>query len=189
MRAWAMAVVAASFAVGCAASRPAVAPRPGDGVGGSGAAGQSRRYVDPQLGFELSRPDGAWQLQAQDEPPDEGVVVPIILRHPASGAQVVLQVAPALASPSRFAERLNEGLRRQPGTVTSEPELVGPVDGAVGFRFTMGEKLLGRVVILEGAEGRMLMLLATWPSASPPAVTAGLDQIFGSVRAVPPPHG
>jgi len=150
------------------------------------AKGASRRYVDSDLGFEVVRPEGNWQLDANGEgPSSEGVTIPVILRHRDSGAQVVIQIAPAIATPTQFAERLNLGLRSYPGFSASDPEPLPISDDAVGFRFSMGDTVLGRVAVREGGKGKMFMLLATWPANSSDGVSSGVDEIFGSLRPVP----
>jgi hypothetical protein len=148
-------------------------------------AASERRYVDEELGFEISRPSGDWQLEQTDERTPEGLVIPVILRNRASGAQVVLQVAPAVATPTQFAERLTVGLRTQPGFTTTDPEPLPLSDSAVGFRFTMGEAVQGKVAVLDGGEDRVFMMMATWPSRAPAGVQESVDAIIGSVHALP----
>ena len=148
------------------------------------AMGTERRYVDPELGFEIARPAGEWLLEANDERTPEGLSMPVVLRHK-DGAQVVLQVAPAVATPTQFAEKLTSGLRTHPGVTATEPEPLPMADGAVGFRFAMGDRVSGRVAIFEGSKGQVFMMMATWPNGSPENVNAGVEEIFGSLRAVP----
>ena len=145
---------------------------------------EGRRYIDPKLGFEISRPEGNW-LFAPGQPVVEGITVPVIVAHPDSGAQVVVQVAPALATPSQLALRLTSGLRSRPGFATGSPApLEGTTDG-VGFRFTLGDSVSGRVAILPG-NGHVFVLLATWPRTCPAAVIAGIDGIVRSMRTAAP---
>lgn len=179
----------------CSGSRAAVQDsRGGDmsvgpGVGGSGTAGHSttRRYVDEDLGFEIIRPTADWQLDETNERTPEGLSIPVILRHHTSGAQVVLQVAPAVASPTQFAERLTEGLRQQPGFTTTDPAPIPLSENAVGFDFTVGDAVLGRVAVREGRPGHVLMMLATWPAQSPEGVTQSVDALIEGVRPLPGP--
>ncbi|NMO19789.1 hypothetical protein HPC49_28010 [Pyxidicoccus fallax] len=178
----------------CGASRPAVKAEPkqaeGVGVGGSGRAeshSTARRYVDEDLGFEIVRPTADWQLDETDERTPEGLSIPVILRHNTSGAQVVLQVAPAVASPTQFAERLTEGLRQQPGFTTTDPAPIPLSEDAVGFDFQVGDAVLGRVAVREGRPGRVLMMLATWPAQSTADVTQSVDALIEGVRPLPGP--
>lgn len=176
----------------CGGSRGAV-KHPGSGaaaqrgVGGSGDAGHSttRRYVDEDLGFEIIRPTADWQLDETNERTPEGLSIPVILRHNTSGAQVVLQVAPAVATPTQFAERLTEGLRQQPGFTTTDPVPIPLSENAVGFNFTVGDAVLGRVAVREGRPGRVLMMLATWPAQATAEVTQSVDALIEGVRPLP----
>ena len=173
-----LAVVALSgCATGKAQSRAAVAQPQA-----IAAAQDLSTYIDAELGFEIARPGGAWQLDSSDEVTPEGLAIPVVLRDKQSGAQVVLQVAPAVATPAQLAERLTMGLREHPGIVTSDPEPLEVAEGAVGFRFAMGDRVLGKVCVREGAPGRVLMVLATWPVAADDAVTEEVDAIIESVR-------
>lgn len=196
MRAWGMVVVvAACVAAGCAgdkANRRAEGSRPGEPRDPSAEGGIAQpngngthngaRYVDESLGFEVTRPTAAWTMDVSDDLSEEGVATPVVMRNAETGAQVVIQVAPAVASPVALAERLTEGMRSHPGFVTSDPEPLPLADGAVGFRFAMGDRVLGRVAVREGAEGRVLMLLATWPAGSPEETSVGVEEVFQGIQ-------
>lgn len=146
----------------------------------------ARRYVDEDLGFEIVRPTAEWQLdETEEQNSPEGLIIPVILKHRTSGAQVVLQVAPAVATPIQFAERLNAGLRQQPGFVASEPQPIPLSDNAVGFDFKVGEGVRGRVAVTEGSPGRVFMMLATWPADAPEEVSHSVEALFGSVHPLP----
>jgi len=143
--------------------------------------------VDADQGFEIVRPEGNWQFEANVEPsPAEGVTIPVVLRHRDTGAQVVVQIAPALATPTQFAERLNLGLRKFAGFTASDLEPLPISDDAVGFRFSMGDKLLGRIAVRQGSKGKMFMMLATWPVDASTGVSSDVDEIFASLRPIPP---
>lgn len=144
-----------------------------------------RRYVDPQLGFEIIRPAGNWQLDANDEITPEGLAIPVVLRQRETGAQVVIQVAPAVASPAQFAERLTAGLRSHPGFTSTDPEPIPLAEGAVGFAFALGNKISGKVAVVEGKSGQVFMMMATWPADAPSAVAMGVDEVFNSLRPLP----
>ncbi|AGC46735.1 putative lipoprotein [Myxococcus stipitatus DSM 14675] len=179
--------------VACSGSRQAVKPDvAGPGTGGSGASSVatlasvvSGPYVDEELGFEVVRPSDEWQLDATNERTPEGLSIPVILRHPPSGAQVVVQVAPAVATPTQFAERLTEGLRQQPGFTTTDPVPLTLSDTAVGFDFQVGDGVNGRVVVREGREGRILMMLATWPAQAVASVIQNVDALLIGIRPLP----
>ncbi|WNG19018.1 hypothetical protein [Cystobacter fuscus] len=179
----------------CSGAKQAVRASSNEAVGGSGLVAErsqesqlppeSRRYVDQTLGFELTQPGGDWLLDETDEQTPEGLAIPVVLRHRTSGAQVVLQVAPAVASPIQFAERLTLGLRSQPGFVTSDPEPLALSDSAVGFQFAVGDNVRGRVVVRDGSAGHVFMMLATWPSAAPDEVPETVNTLFESVHPLP----
>lgn len=145
---------------------------------------EGQRWVDPKLDFEISRPAGDW-LFAPGQPLAEGIAVPVIVAHPQSGAQVVVQIAPAVATPTEFAMRLTNGLRTRPGFNPGSPSPLEGTDDGVGFPFTMGDSVTGRVAILSG-KGRVFVLLATWPTASPSTIVQGVDQIVHSLRTTLP---
>ena len=142
------------------------------------------RYVDTSLGFEVLRPTDRWQIDVSGELSADGIASPVVLRNKDTGAQVVIQVAPAVGSPTQLAERLTRGMRSHPGFVTSDPEPVALSDDAVGFRFAMGDKVHGRVAVREGAPGRVLMMLATWPADASDAAASGVEDVFRSVHPV-----
>ena len=184
------------FLLGCAHARPRDAssqplPEPGPPAQTDGLSRQSlaegpqvriegERYIDPQLGFEISRPAGNWFF-APGQPVAEGIAVPVIVAQPESGAQVVVQVAPAVATATQFAIRLTSGLKSRPGFSTGSPAPLEGTDDGVGFSFTMGDAVTGRVAIVPGA-GRMFVLLATWPTRCAPSVVSGVDRIVRSLR-------
>ena len=179
----------------CGASRSSVVKRPQDSQEAQLAQGvqaehsSARRYVDEDLGFEIVRPTAEWQLdETEERNSPEGLTIPVVLKHRTSGAQVVLQVAPAVATPIQFAERLNKGLREQPGFIASDPQPIPLSDSAVGFDFSVGEGVKGRVAVTEGSPGRVFMMLATWPAGSPEDVSQSVETLFGAVHALPD-HG
>ncbi|HSP77719.1 MAG TPA: hypothetical protein VLQ93_04285 [Myxococcaceae bacterium] len=172
----------------CSAARPAVVKASSEeGTGGAGpvAEVEPRRYVDEELGFEFTRPGGEWLLDETDEETPEGLAIPVVLRHRSSGAQVVLQVAPAVATPTQFAERLTVGLRSQPGFSTTDPHPLRLSDSAVGFDFSVGDSVRGRVAVRDGSPGRVFMMLATWPTTASAEVLRNVDAVFESIRPLP----
>jgi hypothetical protein len=193
MRAMALWVGVVAVGLGCAAdrgaqkadrARPGEPPDPVAALGGEAKVRSGARYVDQALGFEVTRPTAAWTMDVSDDLTADGIATPVVMRNPETGAQVVIQVAPAVATPVQLAERLTEGMRSHPGFVTSDPEPLALADGAVGFRFAMGDRVLGRVAVREGAEGRVLMLLATWPAGAPEDASNGVDQVFEGILPV-----
>jgi hypothetical protein len=182
--------------VGCAHSAPApqgatakpeaVRPVADDSLGraplpeGQEVRIEGARYVDPRLDFEISRPTGDW-LFTPGQPLTEGISVPVIVANPESGAQVVVQIAPAVATPGELAMRLERGLRSRPGFSPGAPAPLEGTDDGVGFPFSMGDAVRGRVAILSGAH-RVFVLLATWPASSPPSIVTSVDHIVRSLK-------
>jgi hypothetical protein len=144
-----------------------------------------RSYVDQEFGFELTRPEGNWEIETSGELSPEGVAIPLVMSDSDTGAQVVIQVAPAVATPAQFAARLAAGLRRHEGFTATDPEPVESSENAVGFHFALGTVVLGRVVVLEGGGDRIFMLMATWP-ASAPSAAARVGEILASVHTLRP---
>ncbi len=199
---WAVALLA-----GCASSRPSLEAAPRDEVaagpavdeagdsappgeaaveapweaGEPGAGGEAfagTRFVDRELGFEIVRPDGeAWRFSPGHEAP-EGIVVPVVVLHTETGAQVVVQIAPEVAPAQEFAERLAVGLRTKPGFTTTVPE---PTRSGSAFAFTMGSSIQGRVGITS-TDGRLYVLLGTWPTSAPHSVARDVSAIMGSLK-------
>ncbi len=185
MRLWLGAVGGAVLALaGCAQDRGATKTAPAEVAAQPGPS--HARYVDNELGFEVLRPTERWQIDVSGELSQEGIAAPVVLRNPDTGAQVVIQVAPAVGSPIQLAERLTDGMRAHPGFVISDPEPVALSDDAVGFRFAMGDKVHGRVAVREGAPGRILMMLATWPADAPEAAASGVEEVFRGVQPLKP---
>lgn len=179
MRAWGVAA-AVVLLFGCSSDKAA---QKHTATGGSGVeTGDDSRYVDRDLGFEVVRPTGDWQMDVSTAPPEDGISTPVVMRNPDTGAQIVIQVAPAVATPVQFAERLSEGMRTQPGFITSDPEPLEMAEDAVGFRFAMGDRVFGRVAVRNGAPDRVLMMLATWPADAPENVNAGVEDVFRGVH-------
>lgn len=146
-------------------------------------APQQKTYVDAEKRFEIQRPDGDWTFRPGAELSTESIEVPVVVTNSTKGAQVVVQVAPAVATPTQFAERLTVGLRTRAGFETSEIQPIPLAEGAVGFDFDVADQVHGRVAILEGGEGRVYVLLATWPQDAPAGVEKDIDSILASMKA------
>jgi ABC-type amino acid transport substrate-binding protein len=140
------------------------------------------RYVDAERRFEIHRPDGSWNFRDGRELSTESIEVPVVVANAAQGAQVVVQVAPAVATTTQFAERLTLGLRTRAGFATTEIEPIPLADGAVGFDFDVADQVHGRVAILEGGGGQVYVLLATWPQGAPATLERDIDHILNSMK-------
>ncbi len=139
------------------------------------------QYVDISHGFSIQSPNSSWKFQLKKKLSTKTIEVPVIVANVNQGAQVVVQIAPAVATPFQFAEKLTSGLKHRPGFTTSTVSPQQVAAGAVGFDFSAGEQVLGRVTILEG-QGKVFVLLATWPRSAPLHVKSDIEQIIGSIR-------
>lgn len=192
-------VAAMVVAAGCAGSRAASradapatatraqeaakAPTPPQAAAQPEAA--QKTFIDKEHGFEIARPDGNWTFKEGKDLSTDTIDVPVVIANKSTGAQIVVQVAPAVATPSQFAERLTMGLRSRAGFVTSDITPIPLADGAVGFNFAVANEVSGRVAILEGGEGRVYVLLATWPHGAPGNVEQDVDGILRSLKPMP----
>lgn len=180
-----MTVVAAIVLMGCAGAREAGPTGVGTQALSAGepvrAAADLERFVDTEAGFEIARPAGeAWQFAPGHDAPD-GILVPVVVVHPATGAQVVVQITPEVTTPREFAERLAVGLRSKPGFATTVPASAD--DGlSSGFSFSLGQDVSGKVGISTNRDGRLFVLLATWPTTVPQEVVSDVEAIMGSLR-------
>ena len=185
-RRWA-ALAASALLASCASGRSAQGPSttraPGAATPRSEVVSPKEEYfVDTENGFRIQRPDATWAFRPGHDLATENIAVPLVIANTGSQAQVVVQVAPAVASPSQFAARLTVGLKARAGFETTDIQPIPLADGAVGFDFEVGDQVHGRVAILDGTEGRVFVLLATWPRSAPQGVERQVDQIFSSMH-------
>jgi len=190
-----LAVVSLSF--GCASSKPVVvedrakptveAPKQGATEAAPkmvpvAETGDEQHHVDAENGFTIDRPNTTWNFFEGSELSTETIAVPLVVSNTDQNAQVVVQIAPAVATPFQFAERLVAGLNSRAGFETTNIQPIPLGDGAVGFDFSVEEEVKGRVAILEGTEGRVFVLLATWPKKAPRGIEQDIDSIIGSMK-------
>jgi hypothetical protein len=173
---WGTALWVALAVAGCASTKEAAREAAPE-------APSANRFIDGELGFTIERPSGeAWQFTPGGAAP-EGIVVPVVVLHEDSGAQVVVQVAPAIASSEEFAGRLAMGLQSKPGFAIGDlRELDG---GGTGFEFTLSDLVQGRVRVREAPGGRIFVLLGTWPAGVPAGVIRDIDGIMASLVTRP----
>lgn len=141
-----------------------------------------QRWVSDEYGFAIERPnDESWKFTTGHQGP-EGILIPVVVTH-TSGAQVVVQIAPEVAAAHEFAEKLAMGLTERHGFLTSVPEVLD--DASAEFLFA-AEGVYGRVGILRG-DGRLFVLLGTWPADAPEEVAKQVHAIMKSLKATTPP--
>lgn len=194
MRKFLMAAAIAALGLGCAStpSKKQGEPVAPSEVGEQqkAAGGEVKRvaekndvdFVDTENGFQIHRPSDAWAFSSGKELSTDSIAVPVVIANAKQGAQVVVQIAPAVATPAQFAERLTEGLNTRAGFQTTEVKPIPLAEGAVGFDFSVADQVAGRVAILEGSEGRVYVLLATWQQGAPAEVESDINAIIGSLK-------
>ena len=181
-------VLAAVLFTGCAGSRAkpvTQGARPPQGATARAPVPNPAReltFVDAEHGFQIDKPDVQWRFRPSEDLSTESIAVPLVVTNTEKNAQVVVQIAPAVATPSQFAERLTLGLKSRAGFTTSDVEPLPVADGAVGFDFAVADQVNGRVAILEGEKGRVYVLLATWPKDAAVGVEKDVDRIMGSIK-------
>jgi|SRR4051812_47687157 hypothetical protein len=178
MRASGWVVAAGLILAGCASAPAKPDAKQKSASAKAPATGDALRFVDASLGFEISRPDDSWSFEQGGEAPP-GLAMPVVISHKGSGAQVVVQVAPDVAPPDDFAQRLAVGLQSKPGFSTTTPEM--NEDGRASFLFKLGDEVFGKVNVV-GAPQRLFVLLATWPADAPQDVVQDIDGILHSLQ-------
>lgn len=163
------------FLLGCAG----VPNRPSDPA--AAEVDPKNRYVSFDYGFEIERPPGDdWEFTEGKSAP-EGIAIPVTVVHPATGSQVVVQVAPDVAPIGEFARRLARGLGENYGFLTTEPTRIA--ENRVKFHFTVEDRVQGRVGLRQ-EKGRIFVLLGTWPKDAPRQVVSEIATIMESLRPV-----
>lgn len=148
-------------------------------------APKTQRWASVEHAFEIHRPSGdGWHFASGHVGP-AGIEIPVVVRHLATGAQVVVQIAPEVAPALEFAERLAFGLTERHGFATTAPQRRG--ERSAEFLFT-ADGVFGRVGIVR-EEGRLFVLLGTWPSDAPEEVAKDVEVIMRSLRALPGGEG
>lgn len=143
---------------------------------------EARTYKDEELGFEVERPDG-WGFAPRVAAPDGGAI-PLVIAQPEKGAQVIVQVAPKVASAEQISGDLRIKLDEHPGIEAGESGPVKAREKAYGFGFTAEGERAGRVAVLEGAD-RLFVVIGSWPRAADAALKKDVDHIFGSLHGTP----
>lgn len=179
-------VVALPFAFGCATTNVpagevsgarALAVTP---VGGVKAAREERTYTDPDYGFQVERPDG-WGFAPRVAAPDGGSI-PLVIAQPDKGAQVIVQVAPRVASAQEISGDLRNKLDEHPGIQAGKSEAVkSGQDPAYGFGFTAEGARAGRVAVVEGGD-RLFVIIGSWPQGADEKLKGEVNGIFDSLH-------
>lgn len=147
----------------------------------AGSKGES--YSDPALGFELDQPPGeGWALATGVSSP-EGRDIPVVVAHPESGAQIVIQVSSPESSPKNLAYMLKTRLEVELPMNISDPEPLAMESGgdAYGFAFVMTGEAAGRVAVIQVGD-QMVLVVASWPEDASNDIVSDIDSVVRSVR-------
>lgn len=167
----------------CASTRqhtsiPSTAPAQATAAGTKGES-----FTDPVLGFELDQPAGdGWALATGVSSP-EGRDIPVVVAHPESGAQIVIQVSTPESNPKSLAHMLKTRLEVELPMNISDPEPIAMEFGgdAYGFAFVMSGEAAGRVAVIQLGE-QMILVVASWPEDASTDIVSDIDAVVKSVR-------
>jgi hypothetical protein len=174
--------------VACAsAPRPRSAAGEWSVVAGTQPAGNSAPHGDAltsdELGFTVNRPAGDdWAVATNVHSPD-GSDIPIVVAHPESGAQIVLQVSERADTPQNLAEMLRSRLAAEPALDLSKPKRLTLDSGAdaSGFEFHVKGEAHGRVAVIDVGD-HVVLVVASWPEDAGDEVVEAIDGVVKSVR-------
>jgi len=182
---------AMSLSVGCTAARAAApkatveasAPPVAATIAAKPIVGKGTPFTSPDLGFELDKPAGeSWALATNVTSP-EGRPIPVVVAHPESGAQIVIQTSEPVESPKNLATMLREKLQTEQTLTLSRPEKLSITSGAdaYGFNFAVKGEAKGRVAVIEVGE-QVVLVVASWPENADKGVVQQIDDVVKSVR-------
>jgi hypothetical protein len=136
-----------------------------------------------ELGFTLDRPAGDdWAVATNVHSP-EGNDIPIVVAHPESGAQIVLQVSDIGDTPQNLATMLRSKLAAEESLELSEPARLENDSGAQasGFEFRVRGEAKGRVAVIDVGD-HIVLVVASWPEDADETVVQAIDGVVRSVR-------
>lgn len=182
---WAATLGALGLA-GCASTRavqasepafvPVAAARPGH-------LPQGEPFISKDLGFELDKPPGdSWALATNVTSP-EGRSIPVVVAHPESGAQIVVQVSEPVETPEKLAKMLRDKLQAEKTLDLGQPGPLKVDSGgeAYGFDFRVKGEAKGRVAIIAVGE-HIVLVVASWPENADQTIVKAVDGVVRSVR-------
>lgn len=184
INAFGLAASLASFAVlaaGCTASRTAVPETSGTSARVQTAKGQP--FSAPELGFELDQPEGGEWALATDVTSPEGREIPVVVAHPESGAQIVVQVSRPDSTPETLAHMLKTRLEAELPMQIGDPEQLSMDSGsdAYGFPFSIVGEASGRVAVIQVGD-QVILVVASWPENADSDIVDDVDGVVRSVR-------
>lgn len=171
----------AALAAGCISSRQ-TAP---ETLHGSARilAVKGKPFSAPELGFELDQPEGDdWALATGVTSP-EGRDIPVVVAHPKSGAQIVVQVSRPDSTPEALAHMLKTRLEAELPMEIGDPEQLDMESGsdAYGFPFSIVGEASGRVAVIQVGD-QVILVVASWPENAGADIVNDVDGVVRSVR-------
>lgn len=173
--------------VGCASGpgKTLAAQSGSRAIGGSPAtaASTTEPFTDTDRRFELDTPGGgAWALATDVTSPD-GHAIPVVVAHPASGAQMVVQVSEPVDSVESLASMLHDRLEAEASLQVGKPSPVTNDAGssAYGFSFKLDGEANGRVAVIDLGQ-QVILVVASWPAGADQSVVDDIDGMVKSVR-------
>lgn len=139
--------------------------------------------LSTEAGFQIDRPaNGEWDI-ATDVLSPEGRPIPVVVAHPISGAQIVVQVSELSEPPEQLAQLLRAKLAEEGFMELSDARRVETDAGAdaYGFDFKVEDDALGRVALIEVA-GQIVLVVASWPKSADDKLVNDIDTVVRSVR-------
>jgi hypothetical protein len=140
-------------------------------------------FSSPELGFELDKPPGgSWAIATNVTSP-EGRPIPVVVAHPQSGAQIVIQVSEPVDSPRKLAAMLREKLRGEQTLQLGTAQKLQMDSGsdAYGFEFAVRGEAKGRVAVISVGD-EIVLVVASWPENADPHIVQDIDGVVRSVR-------
>lgn len=181
-------VVALSAVMACAAvpvaQQPAPRPRIIQAVARQELA-RGEPFSSPDFGFELDKPAGKDWAVATNVVSPEGRPIPVVVAHPESGAQIVIQVSDPVDSPKTLAFMLRQKLQAEQHLDLGTPARVDMDSGAdaYGFSFAVKGEANGRVAVISCGD-EIILVVASWPVNANVQIVRDIDGVVRSVRAV-----
>lgn len=140
-------------------------------------------FTSSKIGVELDKPkDGGWAL-ATDVVSPQGNAIPVVVAHPDSGAQIVMQVSDGLDSPKAIATLLRQKLGEEGAIHLGETTALRIDNGAdaYGFDFSVDGEAKGRVALIQLGE-QIVLVVASWPPDAGNKLEKDVDAVVRSVR-------
>lgn len=175
-------ILIAGVAAGCASARPVAVAAPSV-VEAKAKAPADESFSSAELGFELDKPQGEeWALATNVKAPD-GNAIPVVVAHPQSGAQIVVQVSEPIDKPEALANMLRSRLVDQTPIELGEAERIRMDAGtdAFGFGFSVKGEAKGRVAVISLGE-QIVLVVASWPEDADRSIVKAIDGVVKSVR-------